>query len=61
MNTLALCCALIAQAAFAGFAPGDYEISLTHQQLRRTYFVHVPPQAAQGRPLPAVINFHGGG
>ncbi|MGZ9013630.1 MAG: alpha/beta hydrolase family esterase [Burkholderiales bacterium] len=61
LNTLALCCALIAQAAFAAFAPGDYEISLTHQQLRRTYFVHVPPQAAQGRPLPAVVNFHGGG
>jgi polyhydroxybutyrate depolymerase len=47
--------------AFAALAPGDYDFGLTHQNLRRSYLVHVPPQAAQGRPLPLVLNFHGAG
>lgn len=50
-----------ATAALAALAPGDYEFSLTHQSLRRSYLVHVPPQAAPGRRLPVVLNFHGGG
>ncbi len=45
----------------AALAPGDHEFSLTHNQLQRSYLVFVPPQAAAGRPLPVVINFHGGG
>jgi len=52
---------LPAHACFAALAPGDYEFALTHQSLARSYLVHVPPQAAQGRALPVVLNFHGGG
>ncbi len=47
--------------AAAALAPGDHELTLTHKALRRSYIVHVPPQAAAGRPLPVVLNFHGGG
>ena len=55
--------ALIIAAGCAGAAlePGDHQFALTHKQLRRSYLVHVPPQAAAGRPLPVVLNFHGGG
>jgi polyhydroxybutyrate depolymerase len=56
-----LLCVLVWQPAFAALAPGDYDVALTHQSLRRNYLVHVPPQAAQGRPLPLVLSFHGAG
>ena len=60
------CTALIAlfgcAAAFAqAVMPGDYLFGVTHEQVRRTYLMHVPPQAARGAPMPVVINFHGGG
>jgi len=42
-------------------APGDHEFSLTVGTLKRSYLVHVPPQAGAGQPLPLVLNFHGGG
>jgi polyhydroxybutyrate depolymerase len=42
-------------------APGDHEFELTVGTLKRSYLVHVPPQAATGKPLPIVLNFHGGG
>jgi polyhydroxybutyrate depolymerase len=42
-------------------APGDHEFGLTVGTLKRSYLVHVPPQAATGKPLPLVLNFHGGG
>lgn len=45
----------------AALDPGDHEFSLTHNQLQRSYLVFVPPQSAAGKPLPVVINFHGGG
>jgi polyhydroxybutyrate depolymerase len=48
-------------ASAATLAPGDHEISLNHGQLRRSYIAHVPPQVKFGKPLPAVLNFHGGG
>ena len=48
-------------ALAAALAPGDYEFALTHQNLQRSYLVHVPPQAAQARSMPVVLNFHGGG
>lgn len=48
-------------AGAATLAPGDHELTLTHEQLRRSYIVRVPPQAGIGKPLPAVLNFHGGG
>ncbi len=42
-------------------APGDHEFALTVGALKRSYLVHVPPQAGAGKPLPLVLNFHGGG
>jgi polyhydroxybutyrate depolymerase len=45
----------------AALAPGDHEFTLEHNQLRRSYLVHVPPQVAAGKRLPVVLNFHGGG
>jgi polyhydroxybutyrate depolymerase len=52
--------ALLSAPAAAALAPGDYEIYLTHQNLRRSYLVHVPPQAFT-RAVPVVLSFHGGG
>ena len=40
-------------------APGDHTIAPRHGGLQRSYIVHVP--TATGKPLPAVINLHGGG
>ena len=49
---------------------GDYELSLEHKGKRRSYIVHVPPQAcvdqdlsvdSQAKSLPLIINLHGGG
>jgi polyhydroxybutyrate depolymerase len=52
---------LFAGSALAALTPGDYEFPVTHQGLRRTYLLHVPPQATAGRPLPVMLSFHGGG
>ena len=52
---------LAIEAAFAALVPGDYEFYLTHQGLRRSYLLHVPPQASDARPLPLVLSFHGAG
>jgi polyhydroxybutyrate depolymerase len=54
-------CFLAGAAGAATLAPGDHEFALVHGQLHRSYIVHVPPQASGGKPLPAVLNFHGGG
>ncbi|NIM96475.1 MAG: polyhydroxybutyrate depolymerase [Anaerolineales bacterium] len=40
--------------------PGDHEFSLDHEELTRTYIVHIPPQAEEGKALPLVLAFHGG-
>ena len=56
-----LVAAFFAQASFAALGPGNYEFALTHQNLQRSYLVHVPPQAAPSRALPVVVSFHGGG
>lgn len=61
---LILVVALLAGAAgakAATLAPGDHEFTLDHGQLGRSYIVHLPPQVKFGTPLPAVLNFHGGG
>jgi polyhydroxybutyrate depolymerase len=34
---------------------------IEHAGRDRIYYVHWPPQAGDGQPLPVVINFHGGG
>ena len=45
----------------AALAPGDHRIALQHGGRQRSYIVHVPPAAREGRPLSVVLNFHGGG
>jgi polyhydroxybutyrate depolymerase len=42
-------------------AVGDHELAVEHDGRTRTALVHVPEQAAEGKPLPVVLNFHGGG
>ena len=42
-------------------APGDYSLTMKFDGLGRSYSVHLPPQAAGGKPLPVVLNFHGAG
>ncbi len=52
--------ALVANgAAASGLAPGDHLLRLTHDGRPRSAIMHVPPQAATGRLLPVVLNFHG--
>jgi len=45
----------------AALETGDHEFSVTYEGLHRSYLVRVPPVASAGKPLPVVINFHGGG
>lgn len=40
---------------------GDHDRSLVISGVTRTYIVHVPPRVSEGRPLPVVLAFHGGG
>jgi len=40
---------------------GDYNFRLHYAGSERSYIIHVPPQAALQQPLPAILNFHGGG
>ncbi len=42
-------------------AVGDYELAVEHDGRTRTALVYVPAQAADGKPLPVVLNFHGSG
>jgi polyhydroxybutyrate depolymerase len=53
--------ALCAGPARAALAPGDHRIALQHGGRQRSYVVHAPPAAREGRPLPVILNFHGGG
>jgi len=48
--------------SFAAHAAGRVvNITIRHDGMKRTALVRVPPQAAERRPLPVVLNFHGGG
>src|SRR5512134_2238968 len=49
----------VGHAAASELAPGDHLLRLTHGGRARSALLHVPPQAAQERPLPVVLNFHG--
>lgn len=42
-------------------AAGNHELTLEHGERSRWALVHVPPAAAKGEPLPALLVFHGGG
>jgi polyhydroxybutyrate depolymerase len=55
MNVLALALVLVSLGA------GDHDRSLSFGPATRTYVVHVPPRVSEGRPLPVVLAFHGGG
>lgn len=41
--------------------PGDHRFSLSVDERRRSYLVHVPSQAEEGTALPVVLCLHGGG
>ena len=53
--------ALCAGPARAALAPGDHRVALEPGGRQRSYIVHVPPASREGRPLPVILNFHGGG
>jgi polyhydroxybutyrate depolymerase len=55
------CTVAATTAGAASLAPGDHEFMLAHGGLQRSYLVRVPPAARAGKPLPVVLNFHGGG
>ena len=58
---LFLLAALSALAALAAHAAGGViNITVLHDRLKRTALVRVPDQVAERRPLPVVLNFHGG-
>ena len=64
MKAAVLALALVALCAgqgWAALAPGDHRIALQHGGRQRSSIVHVPPAAREGRPLPVILNFHGGG
>jgi polyhydroxybutyrate depolymerase len=58
---LLLIASLSGEAAWPALVPGDYDFSMTHQGLRRSYLLHVPPQARDSRAMPLVLAFHGAG
>ncbi len=58
---LSLACRAGVSQGTAGLDPGDHRRTLEAQGLSRSYLIHVPPQAADGKPMPVVLNFHGGG
>jgi poly(3-hydroxybutyrate) depolymerase len=53
--------ALWAGPVWAALDPGDHRITLQHGGRQRSYIVHAPLAAREGRPLPVILNFHGGG
>jgi polyhydroxybutyrate depolymerase len=48
-------------AGNSGQAPGDHVFALRHDNLQRSYLVHVPPSYSGERPVPVILVFHGGG
>jgi polyhydroxybutyrate depolymerase len=42
-------------------SPGDHTFSIRHGGRSRSYIVRVPRAASEGRALPVVLAFHGGG
>ncbi|MCC6609552.1 MAG: polyhydroxybutyrate depolymerase [Burkholderiales bacterium] len=59
---LVLAGATVPFAARAASEPGTTVIvTLRHDGMRRTALLHTPAHAAEHRPLPVVLNFHGGG
>lgn len=58
--TALLMVAMIAQKAQPNPSGTDIEASLTHQDITRTYVIHLPQGFRQGTRYPLVLAFHGG-
>ncbi len=43
----------------AAFEPGDHDLEIVHDGVKRTAFLHVPASAKLDEPTPLVFNFHG--
>ncbi len=43
------------------FSPGNYELSIVHDGIERSFLLHLPPAYDGKAELPMVIFFHGGG
>ncbi len=59
MSSLMLGC--LAQPTPNQLTPGDYTLSLEHQNLTRHYQIHIPPSYNASTQMPLVIYLHGGG
>ncbi len=53
--------ALLALQTTPTLPPGNHNLSLHFGDRTRRFIVHTPPQVREGRPLPVVLSFHGGG
>ena len=47
--------------AASKLGPGNYQFVIVHQGVSRKYDVHVPLSYRSFKPMPVVLNFHGGG
>jgi polyhydroxybutyrate depolymerase len=61
VSVLAAALALALARPTAGEESGTRGFRVRVGQLERVYFLHVPPRASNGKPLPLVLMFHGGG
>lgn len=43
------------------YPPGDQTLTLTHDGVKRTYVVHIPPGLSDTKPVALVLAFHGVG
>ncbi len=41
--------------------PGDYTFSFNHDDIARTYRIHVPAKYNATNPAPLLVSMHGGG
>jgi poly(3-hydroxybutyrate) depolymerase len=62
LSCLVALCLLGTLVPLAALAEGRViNVTVRHDGMKRTALVRVPPQVAERRPLPVVLNFHGGG
>jgi polyhydroxybutyrate depolymerase len=61
LSAIAIACLLWVAPPPAVSAEGRVAtVTVRHDGLKRTALVRIPPQVAEQRPLPLVLNFHGG-
>lgn len=51
----------VPESNISNYAPGDYRFNIFLKGKKREYVIHVPSKYNDGKPLPVVIMFHGGG